>query len=70
MGNESIYSVGKDMVKQIIIFRQTKSFASPSWDGLTSEILAKTYSLAQPFIFQSCALHVALFAGKLLARQS
>ena len=69
MGNEGIYSVGKDMVKQNITFCQTESFVSPLWVGLTRETLAKTYSLVQFFIFQSCALNVALFAGKLLASQ-
>ena len=70
MGNEGIYSVGKDMVKQNITFCQTESFASLSRVGLTRETLAKTYSLARLFIFKSCALHLAFFMGKLLARQS
>ena len=60
----------KGMVKQNITFYQIKNFASPSQVCLTHETLAKTYSLARLFIFQSCALHMALFTGKLLTRQS
>ena len=42
----------------------------PSRVDLTRLTLVKTYNLAQLFIFQSCALHVALFMGKLLLIQS
>ena len=48
------------MVKQNITFCQTESFASPSRVGLTRKTLAKISSLAWLFIFQLCALHVAL----------
>ena len=51
VSNESIYSVGKNMVKQNITFCQTESFASPSRLGLTRETLTKSYSLARLFIF-------------------
>ena len=59
VGNEGIYSVGKDLVKQNITFCQIKSFAGPSRVSLTRETLMKISSLAQLFIFQSCSLHVA-----------
>ena len=44
VGNESIYSVGKDLVKQNTIFCQTKCFTSTLQVGLTHETLAKTSS--------------------------
>ena len=46
MGNEDIYSVGKDLVKQNTTLCQTESFASTSWDGLSCETLAKASRLA------------------------
>ena len=60
MDNEGIYSVGKDLVKQNLTFCRTESFASPLRVGLTLKTLMKISSLAWLFIFQSCALHVAL----------
>ena len=60
VGNGSIYSVGKDLVKQNTTFCQKKSFVSTSHDSLSRETLAKASRLAWLFIFQSCALHVAL----------
>ena len=60
MNNEGIYSVCKDLVKQNITFCQTKNFASTSRDGISHETLVKTSKLAWLFIFQSCALHMAL----------
>ena len=41
MGNEGIYSVGKDMVKQNITFFQTETFIGPSRACLNDEIVAK-----------------------------
>ena len=41
VGNESIYSVDKDMVKQNITFCQTETFTGPSRVGLTHETLVK-----------------------------
>ena len=41
MGNEGIYSVDKDLVKQNITFCQTKSFVGPLWVGPTHEIVTK-----------------------------
>ena len=60
--------MGKNMVKQNITFCHIESFASPLWLGLTRETLAKSYNLTRLFIFQSCALHMALFVGKLLMK--
>ena len=60
MGNEGIYNVGKDLVKENITFCQIECFATTSRVGLTHEILAKTSRLAWLFIFQSYALHIAL----------
>ena len=60
LSNICRYSVDKYLVKQNITFFQTGSFASPSRVGLTLETLAKISSLAWLFIFQLCALHVAL----------
>ena len=48
------------MVKQNFTFCQIESFASPSGVRLTRETLVKISNLAWLFIFQSCALHVAL----------
>ena len=42
MGNEDIYSVSKDKIKQNITFCQTECFAGPSQVGLTYETLAKS----------------------------
>ena len=44
VGNESIYSLGKDLVKQNTIFYQTKCFTRTLQVGLTRETLAKTSS--------------------------
>ena len=41
MGNEGIYSVSKDLVKQNITFSQTKTFVGPSQVDFTHEIVAK-----------------------------
>ena len=45
VGNEGIYNVDKDLVKQNLTFFQTGSFASPRKVSLTHETLAKISSL-------------------------
>ena len=40
MGNEGIYSVGKEFGKTLFQFCQTESFAGTSQDGLSREVLA------------------------------
>jgi len=42
VGNEGIYSVGKDLVKQTWQINQTECFTSISREGLTCKTLAKT----------------------------
>ena len=39
MGNEGIYSVGKEFGKTLFSFCQTKSFSGTLQDGLSHEIL-------------------------------
>ena len=41
VGNEGIYSVDKDLVKQNITFSQIETFVDPSQVGLTHETIAK-----------------------------
>ena len=41
MGNESKYSMGKNLVKQNTTFCQIEGFAGPAQVGLTHEILVK-----------------------------
>ena len=41
MGNESIYNMGKNLVKQNTTFCQIEGFAGPTQVGLTHEILVK-----------------------------
>ena len=41
MGNEGIYSVGKDLVKQNTTFCQIETFTGPSRVGLTCEKVTK-----------------------------
>ena len=41
MGNEGIYSMGKDLVKQNTTFCQIESFVGPTRVGLTRETVAK-----------------------------
>ena len=68
MGNEGIYSVGKDLAKQNTTFCKTESFTSTSRDGLTygdaRENLQAGMTLHLPVM---CSKHGS-FVGKLLAR--
>ena len=61
MGNEGIYSVRKDLVKQNITFCQTKNFAGPSWVGFTREIVAKNLAW-HDFSSSSHVLYTWLFS--------
>ena len=51
MGDEDIYSVGKNLVKQNTTFCHTESFAGPLQVDLTRETVAKNSTLARLFIF-------------------
>ena len=66
MGNNSIYSVSKEMVYQIWQNSKTECFPNISREGLTREILAKTscHHLSWLFVFQSCVEHMASLRGK------
>ena len=68
VGNDGIYSVGRDMVYQIWQNSKTECFAGISWEGLTCEILLKTscHHLSWLFAFQSCVELMAHFARRLL----
>ena len=69
VGNDGIYSLGKDVVEQIWQNSKTKCFVGISREGLTRETLAKTscHHLSWLFAFQSCAEHMLHFAGRLLS---
>ena len=60
MGNEGIYSVGKDLVKQNITFCQTECFASTLRVAFTRETLAKGWHDSSS---SSHVLYTWLFRG-------
>ena len=62
VGNEGLYSVGKEWEKSHSKKQQAVGFAGHSRLGLSRESLAKT-SLSKTLQIPSCAFHVACFAG-------
>ena len=69
VGNEGIYSVGRDLVYQIWQISKIECFVGISQEGLTREILTKTnyHHLLWLFAFQSYAEHMLHFVGRLFA---
>ena len=62
MGNEDLYSVGKEWEKSHSKKQQAVGFAGHSRLGLSRESLTKT-NLSKTLQIPSCAFHVACFAG-------
>ena len=62
MGNEGIYSVGKEFGKTLFLFCQIESFAGTSRDGLSREILANLIAWHDSST-SSHVLHTWPFAG-------
>ena len=63
VGNDSIYSVGENVVEQIGQNSKTDSFAGILWEGLTCETLAKTSCLHLVLtlrILVMCKAHASL----------
>ena len=62
VGNEGLYSIGKDLRKGTLKSNQAESFMGHSRLGLSCEWPAKS-NLSKTLQIPACASHVAYFAG-------